>query len=77
MFVSSSDTEVLLHLYADKGAGMVKELRRMFAFALLDQEKGSILLARDPYGIKPFYYADDGRTLRFARRSKPCLRAAR
>ena len=73
VFVSSSDTEVLLHLYADKGAGMVKELRGMFAFALLDQEKGSILLARDPYGIKPFYYADDGRTLRFASQVKALL----
>lgn len=65
-FKSQSDTEVLLYLYAEKGAEMVRELRGMFAFALWDQERKQVLLARDPYGIKPLYYADDGRTFRFA-----------
>ena len=72
-FVTASDTEVLLHLYASKGISMVNELRGMFAFALLDRHKGTILLARDPYGIKPLYYADDGRTLRFASQVKALL----
>ena len=63
MFRTQTDTEVLLHLYAEKGEAMVKDLRGMFAFALWDAEKSALLLARDPYGIKPLYYADDGWTL--------------
>ena len=42
------------------------ELRGMFAFALWDGARRRMLLARDPYGIKPLYYADDGGTIRFA-----------
>jgi asparagine synthase (glutamine-hydrolysing) len=70
VFRTQSDTEVLLHLYAAKGAAMVHELRGMFAFGLWDLEKRALLLARDPYGIKPLYYADDGWTLRFASQVK-------
>ena len=70
VFRTQSDTEVLLHLYAAKGVAMVDVLRGMFAFAIWDVEKGRLLLARDPYGIKPLYYADDGRTLRFASQVK-------
>ncbi|MEA2989590.1 MAG: hypothetical protein QOG83_2301 [Alphaproteobacteria bacterium] len=70
VFRTQSDTEVLLHLYAAKGAAMVHELRGMFAFGLWDLEKRGLLLARDPYGIKPLYYADDGWTIRFASQVK-------
>jgi asparagine synthase (glutamine-hydrolysing) len=70
VFRSQSDTEVLLHLYAHKGAAMVEDLRGMFAFALWDADKRGVLLARDPYGIKPLYCADDGWTLRFASQLK-------
>ncbi len=55
-FKSDSDTEVLLYLYREKGESMFDELRGMFAFALWDQQKKSMLLARDPFGIKPLYY---------------------
>jgi asparagine synthase (glutamine-hydrolysing) len=73
VFRTQSDTEVLLHLYAAKGADMVGDLRGMFAFALWDADKRGLLLARDPYGIKPLYYADDGWTLRFASQVKALI----
>jgi asparagine synthase (glutamine-hydrolysing) len=72
-FRSTSDTEVLIHLYAEKGADMVADLRGMFAFALWDNEKSRLLLARDPFGIKPLYYADDGWTFRFASQVKALI----
>jgi asparagine synthase (glutamine-hydrolysing) len=72
-FCTDTDTEVLLHLYAEKGQAMVDDLRGMFAFGLWDARKGALLLARDPYGIKPLYYADDGWTLRFASQVKALL----
>jgi asparagine synthase (glutamine-hydrolysing) len=53
-FTTDSDTEVILHLYQEKGPGCVKELDGMFAFAIVDG--GRLLLARDPIGIKPLYY---------------------
>jgi asparagine synthase (glutamine-hydrolysing) len=56
---------------------MVHELRGMFAFALWDDERRGLLLARDPYGIKPLYYADDGWTLRFASQVKALLAGGR
>jgi asparagine synthase (glutamine-hydrolysing) len=73
VFRTESDTEVLLHLYADKGEAMVEDLRGMFAFGLWDSRKGALLLARDPYGIKPLYYSDDGWTVRFASQVKALL----
>ena len=73
VFKSHSDTEVLLHLYAEKGAEMVHDLRGMFAFAIWDGERRTLFLARDPYGIKPLYYADDGWTFRFASQVKALL----
>lgn len=69
-FRSHSDTEVLLHLYRLKGPQMVEDLRGMFTFALWDDEKKGLLLARDHFGIKPLYFADDGRTLRAASQVK-------
>jgi asparagine synthase (glutamine-hydrolysing) len=73
VFRSNSDTEVLLHLYAEKGEAMVHDLRGMFAFAIWDEERREVFLARDPYGIKPLYYADDGWTFRFASQVKALL----
>lgn len=73
VFRSNSDTEVLLHLYAAKGEAMVHDLRGMFAFAIWDAKCKELFLARDPYGIKPLYYADDGWTFRFASQVKALL----
>lgn len=63
---STSDTEVLLHLYRRQAEGMVDSLEGMFAFALWDRRRGTLFLVRDPHGIKPLYYADDGSVFRFA-----------
>jgi asparagine synthase (glutamine-hydrolysing) len=73
VFQSASDTEVLLHLYAELGHYMLRELRGMFAFGIWDSREQQLLLARDPYGIKPLYYADDGSTLRFASQLKALM----
>jgi asparagine synthase (glutamine-hydrolysing) len=72
-FTSQTDTEVLLHLYAEKGAELVHDLRGMYAFAIWDVNKRTLFLARDPFGIKPIYYADDGRTIRVASQVKALL----
>jgi asparagine synthase (glutamine-hydrolysing) len=72
-FHSSADTEVLLELYRAYGAEMVELLRGMFAFAIWDKRERRLFVARDPYGIKPLYFADDGRTLRLASTVKALL----
>jgi asparagine synthase (glutamine-hydrolysing) len=76
-FRTSSDTEALLHLYARDGVNMVRRLRGMFAFALWDEANRGLFLARDPYGIKPLYTADDGWTFRFASQVKALLAGKR
>jgi asparagine synthase (glutamine-hydrolysing) len=63
---TSGDTEVLTHLYALHGERFVERLRGMFAVALWDSARGRLVLARDPYGIKPLYYRETGDELQFA-----------
>jgi asparagine synthase (glutamine-hydrolysing) len=72
-FRTTSDTEVLLHLYVRNGEALVHRLRGMFVFAIHDTVRRTLLLARDPYGIKPLYYVDDGWTFRFASQVKALL----
>jgi asparagine synthase (glutamine-hydrolysing) len=76
-FVSHSDTEVLLQLFEESGEAMLPRLRGMFALAIWDSTRRRMFLARDPYGIKPLYYADDGGTLRFASQVKALVRTGR
>lgn len=65
-FHTESDTEVILVGYAEWGEGVFDRLRGMFALALYDSRDGSVLLARDPLGIKPLYVARTGHDLVFA-----------
>lgn len=69
-FRSQSDTEVLLALYERDGAAMLSRLRGMFALAIWDDAAKTLLLARDPLGIKPLYYSGEGGMLRFASQVK-------
>lgn len=73
-FRTESDTEVLLQLYAEKGADMLQDLRGMFTFAIWDNKDNSLFIARDAFGIKPLYIANDGNTFRFASQVKALLR---
>jgi asparagine synthase (glutamine-hydrolysing) len=73
-FRSHSDTEVLLKLYAVYGQNMLHKLRGMYAFGIWDICKQSLFMARDPLGIKPLYYADDGKTCCFASQVKALLK---
>jgi len=73
-FTTQSDTEVLVHLYEEHGAKMMSRLRGMFAFAVLDQTKRTLLIARDHFGQKPLYYTASHGRLAFASELK-CLLA--
>jgi len=74
-FRSTTDTEVVLHLYQEFGEDFVEKLRGMFAFAIWDTRARKLVLARDRFGIKPLYYADLPEGLLFASEIK-CLLAS-
>jgi asparagine synthase (glutamine-hydrolysing) len=76
-FVSQSDTEVVLRLYEAHGIAFLAMLEGMFALAILDVGRGKLLLARDPIGIKPLYYADGPGGFVFASEIKGILAAGR
>lgn len=72
-FLTNSDTEVLLHGYMEWGAGVTGKLRGMFAFVIWDRERQELFGARDPFGIKPFYYAVMGDLFFFGSEAKSFL----
>lgn len=72
-FHSRTDSEVVLHALAEWGTDAIARFNGMFALALWDRRKQSLLLARDRYGIKPLYYACTGNTLVFGSEVKALL----
>lgn len=73
IFKTNSDTEVLLHGYEEWGHDLPKKLRGMFAFALWDKNTETLFCARDPFGIKPFYYYQTENTFLLASEIKSFL----
>ncbi len=73
VFRTASDTEVIIQLYERMGEAAIERLRGMFALAIRDSRRGGVLLARDPFGIKPLYYAVDDGVVRFASLAKALL----
>lgn len=74
-FKSFADTEVIIHLYEEEGADCVKRLNGMFAFAICDlrEARPQLFMARDHFGIKPFYYVSRDGKLAFASEAKALL----
>lgn len=64
-FRTRTDTEAIVHAYEQWGFAALERFNGMFGLAIWDVEKRLLVLARDPYGVKPLYYYDDGDTVRF------------
>ena len=73
VFTTESDTEVIVHLYEEKGVRAPSELQGMFAFAIYDIQKKELFLARDRLGKKPLYYTLQGSRFYFASELKSIL----
>ncbi|MBM4762642.1 asparagine synthase (glutamine-hydrolyzing) [Bacillus sp. B15-48] len=74
-FATHSDTEVIIALYSRLKEKAVEKLRGMFAFVIWDREEQVLFGARDPFGIKPFFYYDEGEKTFFASEKKSILLA--
>lgn len=72
-FKSDSDTEVIIHLYEEKGIDCVHDLEGMFAFGLWDEKEEKLFLVRDRIGIKPLYYTQINNKILFASEIKALL----
>ena len=73
-FISRSDSEVIIHAYEEYGIEAISKLRGMFAFAIWNNNKKSLLLVRDRIGIKPMYYYHNAGKLIFASEIKAILK---
>ncbi len=74
-FATASDCEAPLHLYRRHGLDFVDHLRGMYAIALYDPVEGQLVLARDPFGIKPLYYSETEAGFCFASEPQALLKA--
>jgi asparagine synthase (glutamine-hydrolysing) len=74
-FNSDSDTEVILNAYREYGANCLNEFNGIFAFAIWDEDKKELFIARDRMGIKPFYYWQNGNNFIFSSEIKAILEA--
>lgn len=74
-FSTNTDTESIIHAYEEFGENCVKKLNGMFAFAIWDQRRSEVFLARDRLGIKPLYYLFDKTRLIFGSEIKSILQA--
>jgi asparagine synthase (glutamine-hydrolysing) len=72
-FVSQSDTEVVLHAFEEWGEACLDRFNGMFAFAVWEEQRKSLFIARDRYGIKPLYYTFAGSTFLFGSEQKALL----
>lgn len=72
-FRTQTDTEVIVHEYEEHGAACVEHFRGMFSLAVWDAREGALVLARDPFGIKPLYVAAQRGSLAFASEIKALL----
>jgi asparagine synthase (glutamine-hydrolysing) len=72
-FLTTSDTEVILHLYIEYGAEFVNLLNGMFAFIIYDRQKNSLFISRDHFGIKPLYWYQDDTKVVFGSEIKALL----
>lgn len=73
VFKTESDGEVIIYLYKEKGLKLSEDLDGMFAFALYDKSNESLLLGRDPLGIKPLYFSTSNSKITFASEIKAFL----
>ena len=72
-FLSHSDTEVVLHAYAQYGEECVQHINGIFAFAVWEERRKRLFLARDRIGVKPLFYSQPGNGLLFASEIKTIL----
>ncbi|HET7118085.1 MAG TPA: asparagine synthase (glutamine-hydrolyzing) [Hanamia sp.] len=75
VYKTTTDTEVILHLYQEYGVDCLQYLRGMFAFAIWDNDKQQLFCARDRFGIKPFYYYKDNEQFVFGSEIKAILKS--
>lgn len=75
IFQSKSDTEVIIHAYEEWGIDCLNKFNGMFAFAIWDEKKKQLFIARDRFGIKPLYYAYVNNNFIFASEIKAILKS--